>query len=174
MHPQSTTFQLLVLKFTYERLQWIHKRSFSTPQSTHVQSSHQAAQCYHVVVAGGCFSDQQRTKRLYIFLMASNLLVMMTNCARCVHMNTELRSNSMSGPKFHSLNGSYTWDWQTLNQGKQYIILYGAVAGTTKINTKFWKTLDWENQNTDFTVPLFNISLQCSHCINLLSKKLKR
>jgi hypothetical protein len=40
------------------------------------------------------FSDQQEKERLYIFLVASNLLVM-TKCTSHVHVNTEL------GSRFH-------------------------------------------------------------------------
>lgn len=49
----------------------------------------------HVVIpnsggrGGNTFSGQQGRKQLHVFLVASNPLVMMKNCACFVHMNTE-------------------------------------------------------------------------------------
>jgi hypothetical protein len=56
----------------------------------------------------------------------------------------------MYGPKFHSLNGGNTLDQETLNQGKQYIILYGAMAGITKNECKMQETLRSGNLKSGF------------------------
>jgi urate oxidase len=51
----------------------------------------------------------------------------------------------MYEPKFHSLNDGNTLDHGTLNQGKQCVILYGAMAGITKNECKMWESLRSRN-----------------------------
>lgn len=59
---------------------------------------------------GSDFSDQEGGKILYTFLVVSDSLVMMTNCACCVHMKTEPGSRYfMYRHKFHSYNESNTF-----------------------------------------------------------------
>jgi hypothetical protein len=63
-------------------------RDLSTAQTTHERMPPQ-----DLPRGGGKevsnFSDQSWTKRLHIFPAASNSLVMMQTCGRCVHVNTE-------------------------------------------------------------------------------------
>jgi hypothetical protein len=97
---QTTPFQQVILKLTTNRLQWVHKHSLLTPvnsQSNSWKNSSSGHMAFPSVGGWGKrhFSDQQEKERLYIFLVASNLLVM-TKCTSRVHVNTEL------GSRFHA------------------------------------------------------------------------
>jgi hypothetical protein len=57
---------------------------------------------------------------------------------------------SMYGTKFHSLNGGNTLDRETLNRGKQCIILYGATTGITNYEHRMWENLRLGNLKSRF------------------------
>jgi hypothetical protein len=51
---------------------------------------------------------------------------------------------SMYGPKFHSLNGGNTLDWETLNWANKVLYCMELWFGSQKMNSKCQKSLDWE------------------------------
>jgi hypothetical protein len=88
MSSQSTSFQQPILKFTRRSLQWVHKHSLLTPQSTHERTLGHVTLPSGGSRGGSVLANSKRGKD-YIFLKFSKLLVIMTNCACCVNVSTE-------------------------------------------------------------------------------------